>query len=89
MAADRSILFKPQTDLAIANAICHEIFRNDWVHATFVRDHVSFHEGKTNIGYGLEDKFAFKDEPKTITLACPRASFATSHRFTGIRSARS
>jgi nitrate reductase NapA len=68
MAADRSILFKPQTDLAIANAICHEILRNDWVNAAFVRNHVSFHEGKTNIGYGLEDKFAFKDEPKTITL---------------------
>ena len=68
MAADRSILFKPQTDLAIANAICHEIIRNDWVNTGFVRDHVSFHEGKTNIGYGLEDKFAFKDEPKTITL---------------------
>jgi nitrate reductase NapA len=66
MAADRSILFKPQTDLAIANAICHEIIRNDWVHAGFVRDHVSFHEGKTNIGYGLEDKFTFKDEPKTV-----------------------
>ena len=68
MAADRSILFKPQTDLAIANALCHEILRNDWVNAAFVRNHVSFHEGKTNIGYGLEDKFAFKDEPKTITL---------------------
>ena len=69
MAADRSILFKPQTDLAIANAICHEIIRTDAVHEVFVRDHVSFHEGKTNIGYGLEDKFAFKDEPKTIDLA--------------------
>jgi nitrate reductase NapA len=68
MAADRSILFKPQTDLAIANAICHEIIRTDGVHTSFVRDHVSFHEGKTNIGYGLEDKVGFKDEPKTITL---------------------
>ena len=67
MAADRSILFLPQTDLAIANAICHEIIRNDWVNTAFVRDHVSFHEGKTGIGYGLEDKFAFQDEPKTIT----------------------
>jgi nitrate reductase NapA len=69
MAADRSILFKPQTDLAIANAICHEIIRTDAVHEVFVRDHVSFHEGKTHIGYGLEDKFTFKDEPKTIDLA--------------------
>jgi nitrate reductase NapA len=38
MAADRSILFKPQTDLAIANAICHEIIRTDAVHEVFVRD---------------------------------------------------
>ena len=36
MAADRSILFLPQTDLAIANAICHEIIRNDWVNMAFV-----------------------------------------------------
>ena len=35
----------------------------------FVERHVSFHEGKTGIGYGLEDKFSFKDEPKAITLA--------------------
>jgi nitrate reductase NapA len=68
MAADRSILFLPQTDLAIANAICHEIIRNDGVNTAFVGDHVSFHEGKTSIGYGLEDKFAFQDEPKTITF---------------------
>jgi nitrate reductase NapA len=35
---------------------------------SFVERHVSFHEGKTGIGYGLEDRFGFKDEPKTITL---------------------
>ena len=66
MAADRSMLFVPQTDLALANAICHEIVRNGWVNRAFVDKHVSFHEGKTNIGYGLEDNFAFKDEAKTI-----------------------
>ncbi len=66
MAADRSMLFVPQTDLALANAICHEIVRNGWVNRAFVDKHVSFHEGKTNIGYGLEDHFAFNDEAKTI-----------------------
>jgi len=30
LAADKSILFRPQTDLAVANAICHEIIRNGW-----------------------------------------------------------
>jgi nitrate reductase NapA len=68
MAADRSILFLPQTDLAIANAICHEIIRNDWVDAAFVRNHASFHAGKTRIGYGLEDKSRFRDEPTAITF---------------------
>ncbi|MGH7311182.1 MAG: molybdopterin-dependent oxidoreductase, partial [Candidatus Rokuibacteriota bacterium] len=73
MAADKSLLFVPQTDLALANAICHEIIRNGWVNRAFVDKHVSFHEGKTNIGYGLEDKFAFKDEPKTIDFQRYRA----------------
>ncbi|MGE3802700.1 MAG: molybdopterin-dependent oxidoreductase [Candidatus Kapaibacterium sp.] len=61
MAADKSILFAPQTDLAIANAICYEIIRNGWVNQEFVANHVSFKRGKTNIGYGLEDKFKFED----------------------------
>jgi len=66
MAADRTLLFNPQTDLALANAVCHEIIRNGWVNRAFVDKHVSFHEGKTNIGYGLEDRFAFTDEAKSI-----------------------
>jgi nitrate reductase NapA len=69
MAADRSLLFKPQADLAIANAIAHELVRNNWLHSTFLEKHVSFHAGKTNIGYGTEDKFAFTDEPRNISFA--------------------
>jgi nitrate reductase NapA len=67
-AADKSILFKPQTDLAVANAICYEIIKNDWVNWDFVHEHVSFHKGKTNIGYGTEDHFAFKDKAESISL---------------------
>lgn len=62
LASDKSILFKPQTDLAVANAICYEIIRNNWVNWDFVKNHVSFHKGKTNIGYGTEDKFKFADK---------------------------
>lgn len=69
MAADRSILFLPQTDLAIANAIAYELIRNNWLHSSFLENHVSFHAGKTNIGYGTQDKFAFTDEPRTIDFA--------------------
>ncbi len=62
LASDKSILFRPQTDLAVANAICYEIIRNGWVDKRFVNKHVSFHEGKTNIGYGTEDHFKFSDK---------------------------
>ena len=68
VAADRSILFKPQTDLAIANAICYEIINNGWMDERFVEQHCSLKRGKENIGYGLEDKFAFKDEAKAISI---------------------
>jgi nitrate reductase (cytochrome) len=61
-AADRALLFHPQSDLAIANAICHEIVARGWVDREFVRRHVAFKRGKTNIGYGLEDDFRFSDE---------------------------
>ena len=68
-AADKSIIFKPQTDLAVANAICYEIIKNGWVNQNFVDEHVSFHSGKTNIGYGTEDHFSFTDQPETINFA--------------------
>lgn len=67
-AADKSILFKPQTDLAIANAICYEIIKNGWTNKTFIEKHTSFKKGKTNIGYGTEDHFAFKDEETPISF---------------------
>lgn len=66
MAADKSILFKPQTDLAVANAICYEIVNNGWVNQSFVEKYCNINKGKTNIGYGLEDHFKFKDQPEKI-----------------------
>ncbi len=72
-AADQSILFKPQTDLAIANGICHEIIKNEWVNWEFVKNHVSFHSGKTNIGYGTKDHFKFKDKAVTVDFDAYKA----------------
>lgn len=68
LAADRSILFRPQTDLALANAICHEIVRKGWVDRKFVERHCSFRRGKTDIGYGLEDGFEFQDDPQPASF---------------------
>ncbi len=68
-AADKSILFKPQTDLAVANAICYEIVENGWVNESFVEKHCNFNKGITNMGYGLEDNYSFKDKPEKIDFA--------------------
>ncbi len=66
VASDKSILFKPQTDLALANAIAYEIINNGWVNEEFVKEYCTFKKGLTNIGYGTEDKFNFKDKPEVI-----------------------
>jgi nitrate reductase NapA len=68
-AADKTILFQPQTDLAIANAICYEIIENGWMNKEFVQKHTVVKSGKTNIGYGTEDGFSFKDEPKDSSMS--------------------
>ena len=51
--ADYSIIFKPQTDLAIGNFICNYIIQNNKVNKEFIGKHVNFREGVTDIGYGL------------------------------------
>ena len=68
MAADKSILFLPQTDLAVANAICYEIIKNGWVNKSFVEKHCNIKKGITNMGYGLEDKYKFTDKPEEISF---------------------
>jgi nitrate reductase NapA len=67
-AADRSILFLPQADLAVANGIAHLLIERGWVDREFIRKHVSFHKGKTGIGYGLADKEEFTDEAAALTF---------------------
>lgn len=57
--ADLPIIFKPQTDLAIANFIAHYLISNNKVNKQFVDQHTRFKQGATDIGYGLRD-----DHPK-------------------------
>jgi len=52
-ASDRYLEFKPQTDLAIANALAREIIENGWVKRDFTGKHCTFMRGEENIGYGL------------------------------------
>ena len=51
--ADLEIIFKPQTDLAILNYICNYIIQNGAVNEGFLKQHVNFVKGVTDIGYGL------------------------------------
>ncbi|PSV03707.1 periplasmic nitrate reductase subunit alpha [Photobacterium leiognathi subsp. mandapamensis] len=53
--ADNGIIFKPQTDLAIANFIANYIIQNDAVNWDFVNKHTHFKRAQTDIGYGLRD----------------------------------
>jgi nitrate reductase (cytochrome) len=76
VAADRFILMKPQSDLAIANAICYEIIRNGWVNQRFIEENINFKQGLTDIGYGLEDNFVFNDETSDISFEQLKAYLA-------------
>jgi len=52
-SADLEVIFKPQTDLAILNYICNYIIQNGAVNEGFVKRHINFMKGVTDIGYGL------------------------------------
>jgi nitrate reductase large subunit len=51
--ADNELIFKPQSDLAILNYICNYIIQSGAVNEDFVKKHVNFRKGVTDIGYGL------------------------------------
>lgn len=51
--ADIGMVFKPQTDLAILNAIANHIIKTGRVNKEFVAKHAVFKRGQTDIGYGL------------------------------------
>ncbi len=51
--ADLSLVFTPQTDLYILNAIANHIIKTNRVNKDFVAQHTVFKRGQTDIGYGL------------------------------------
>jgi len=68
--ADREIIFKPQTDLAIANSIAHLLIKKGKINKEFIDKHVIFKKGLFNIGYGLDKKSAsFKDKAEIVDFA--------------------
>ncbi|WP_094751983.1 nitrate reductase catalytic subunit NapA [Psychromonas sp. CD1] len=53
--ADNGMIFTPQSDLAILNFIANYIIQNNGVDQDFVKKHINFRKGVTDIGYGLRD----------------------------------
>jgi len=72
--ADIIILFKPHTDLAIANAMANVIIREGLVNEEFISKHVAFLRGQHNLPYGLEINgkndggATFKDKPRKVSF---------------------
>jgi nitrate reductase NapA len=65
---DMFVEFAPQSDLALANGIAHLIIKRNQHNRAFIEKHVVFKKGKEEIGYGLKDKFAFRDEAQRVTF---------------------
>jgi len=74
--ADEGYIFKPQTDLVIANFIANYIIQNDAVNWDFVNKHTHFKQATTDIGYGLRD-----DNPLQKAAANPNSGKVTSIDF--------
>lgn len=58
--SDLSIIFRPQTDLAILNYIAHHIIKTNRVNRNFINRHTRFVLGNANIGYGLRKEHALQ-----------------------------
>ncbi|MCF7980591.1 MAG: nitrate reductase catalytic subunit NapA [Pseudomonadales bacterium] len=67
--ADRGIVFKPQTDLAILNYIANHIIQSGKVNKEFLQKHVNFKVGMTDIGYGLRPDHPLEKAAKNADKA--------------------
>jgi nitrate reductase NapA len=65
-AADRTVLHAPHGELAIANALCHEIVAQSLVDHEFVDRYVTFKRGRTGIGDGLSSDVLVGEEAADV-----------------------
>ncbi|HEX5613330.1 MAG TPA: nitrate reductase catalytic subunit NapA, partial [Burkholderiales bacterium] len=81
--ADLPIIFTPQTDLAILNYIANHIIQAGRVNQEFVKKHVNFAAGATDIGYGLRPAHALEKDAKDLkdTNASKPISFDEYRKF--------
>ncbi len=67
--ADHPIIFKPQTDLAILNYICHYLITHNAIDRDFIEKHAVFRRGVTDIGYGLRPTHPLEQAAKNASRA--------------------
>jgi len=67
--ADIPMVFKPQTDLIIANALANYLIENNKVNRDFVAKHVNFRKGTDDIGYGLRPEHPLEQKAKNAAHA--------------------
>ncbi len=66
-AADHTLLHVPHAELAIANALCHELVAQKLVDREFVSRYVAFKRGRTDIGIGLAGDVPIPDTATDAT----------------------
>ena len=56
-SADKTMIFHPNTDLAIANCIANYLVSEKKYDEAFVNDHLQFKQGTEDIGNSFEDGY--------------------------------
>ena len=56
-SADKVLIFRPGSDIAVANAICNYLIQNDLYDHAFVEDHLQFKQGTENLGDAFDDGY--------------------------------
>ncbi|MEY4767392.1 MAG: hypothetical protein RL637_31 [Pseudomonadota bacterium] len=67
--ADVKLVFTPQSDLAILNFIAHYLIENNQINQDFIKKHVNFAKGNTDIGYGLRPTHPLEQTAKQADKA--------------------
>lgn len=64
--ADEVLIFRPGSDIAIANAICNYIIQNNLYDEAFLADHIQFKQGTENLGNATSDDYDTSEIGKSV-----------------------
>ena len=81
VSADTVMLFKPNTDLAIANCIANYLVQNKKYDEAFVHDHLQFKQGTENIGNATDDGYDKSDIGQAVDNVEPCLLYTAGQRF--------